>query len=353
MTETQIVQLEVGKILYDDKVTGLHVRALKTKKVFYYVYRNAHGTQRRPKIGNCGALSIKQAREIAQHWAFEIILGNDPSIDKRALRAAQTVREAFKHCAQTHWSQARYTRSGWAKEVKRLYESKIDPVFGHEKLNDVTSAAIKKWHHTFESTPIEGNRALSTFKTIFKLSDVPWPASSIKPHQEKSRGRYATKEELTKILRALKAHQADNPRGAAFIEVCILTGARPSSLSSAGLTNGSYLFVSGKTGEDKIYLPKRARELIFQTNCLGIKAPTVLWNKIRTEAGCPDLWLRDLRRTFATLGFSMGNDMSLISELLNHKSTQTTKIYAKLLNDKREEVAEQVASQVAALACQP
>jgi integrase len=71
-----------------------------------------------------------------------------------------------------------------------------------------------------------------------------------------------------------------------------------------------------------------------------------LWEKVSAEAGCPDLWARDLRRTFATVGMSSGIKMDTISELLNHKSVQTTKLYAKLNDDARVEASSAISNKI-------
>jgi integrase len=88
-------------------------------------------------------------------------------------------------------------------------------------------------------------------------------------------------------------------------------------------------------------LPKREDGLIF-----GIKMPSHLWRKIRKEAGCEDLWARDSRRTFATIGMSNGVKMDTVSELLNHSSVQTTKTYAKLNGSARSQAVETIASKM-------
>lgn len=78
----------------------------------------------------------------------------------------------------------------------------------------------------------------------------------------------------------------------------------------------------------------------------GMKMPRTLWRRVREEAGCPDLWVRDWRRTFATLGYSDGVDMWTVGELLNHRSTETTKIYAKMMDTRRLEAVTRIADKI-------
>jgi integrase len=58
-------------------------------------------------------------------------------------------------------------------------------------------------------------------------------------------------------------------------------------------------------------------------------AVEVRWRKIRRQAGCHDVQIRDLRRTCATMMVSSGENLMVIKEILHHSSVSTTQIYAK------------------------
>jgi hypothetical protein len=79
---------------------------------------------------------------------------------------------------------------------------------------------------------------------------------------------------------------------------------------------------------------------------LGIKMPRAFWKRIQNETGCKDLWARDLRRTMATVGLSNGVALGVIGKLLNHKSNQTTEIYAKAFETKKIEAVEVIADEL-------
>ena len=53
------------------------------------------------------------------------------------------------------------------------------------------------------------------------------------------------------------------------------------------------------------------------------------WRKIRRQAGCHDVQIRDLRRTCATWMVAGGENLMVIKEVLHHSSVSTTQIYAK------------------------
>ena len=79
---------------------------------------------------------------------------------------------------------------------------------------------------------------------------------------------------------------------------------------------------------------------------LGIKLPHKLWNAIRTEVGCTDLWARDLRRTFATVGLNSGVGIDLIGLSLNHTEADTTRIYARLHDQNRINTVTTIAERI-------
>lgn len=53
------------------------------------------------------------------------------------------------------------------------------------------------------------------------------------------------------------------------------------------------------------------------------------WRKIRWEAGCPDVQIRDIRRTAATWMVQGGENLMVIKEILNHSSVAITQVYAR------------------------
>lgn len=58
-------------------------------------------------------------------------------------------------------------------------------------------------------------------------------------------------------------------------------------------------------------------------------AVTHWWRKIRWEAGCPDVQIRDIRRTAATWMVQGGENLMVIKEILNHSSVTITQVYAR------------------------
>lgn len=289
--------------------------------------------------------------------------------DKGELTLDQLFEVAFKE----HWSSERYLKSGWAKEVERLYRTVLSSVFGSHRLSELTAKRIREWHQSLNATPIKANRSLEVLSRLYRFAEEKElraqglnPCLLVKAFKEAKRKRYATEQELKKIGEILSRKSLDYPKASVFIYLLIFTGARPRSLERAtwdmlktvdvdGKTFGVLNFhgkTSHETGEEEqVIIPPHGMELINKLPkdsdfILGIKLPTPFWRVVRQEAGCPDLWARDLRRTFATTGLSSGKDIGVIGELLNHKTIQTTKIYAKLIDSKRLEAVSEIADKM-------
>jgi len=285
-----------------------------------------------------------------------------------------TVDKLFNLVWREHWDSEQFQKSGHSKEVKNNYEKRIKGLFGEIEISKITVLEIKKWHQSFIDIPFAANRTLEVFSSLFEYAAQNGlnqqgfnPCRAVKPFTEKSRERFASETEVHNIGEVLKKYQDTWPLQVTFLFTILYTGARPRSLERATwhdlsvLEHGFGILIfegksTSKTGENErvIFppnimaminkLPKRRDNLIF-----GINVPKKIWYKVRKEAGCPDLWARDLRRTFATIGMSNDVPLETIGELLNHKSTQTTKIYAKLDNTARIKAVTEISKKISEL----
>ena len=362
---------ELGKYVWDkgrDSVKGLCVRArLNEDKAivhsFYFYYVTKDGIQRRPKIGDFGReLNLTQARAVAKQWAAKVALGEDPSLERQLKRKETTVNALFQKCYDQYWKN---NKSGWGVEAARIYEKHIKEPFGNYKITGVRPGMVREWMDSMAETPIQANRSLRVLSKMFNYAESRElirlgqnPCRIVESFKENKRDRFATPHELKALSDVLERQAKSYPKQVAFIYLLMFTGARPSSIERAKwedltiTSNGvGLLKLDGKTGKDTVVVPLPAMRILEKLNryhpeILGIKLPHGFWKTTAKEAGCPDLWARDLRRTFATIGLSHGQGIGVIGELLNHKSTETTKIYAKLIDTARVTAASEIASTI-------
>lgn len=357
MNSTDISAAQPGQVLHDDKVKGLQLRAFPNRKSFYLYYRTRGGVERRPKIGDLGTFTLVQARDVARAILQRVAAGEDPGNQWAAAKGEPTIQELFDRVYEETWG--RKPGAAWSKEAKRLYEKHIKPTFGSAKVAGPTLDDVARWYGRLHNTPTLANRCLSVLRRMFRRAErYGWRQAGTNPclldaedkYRETSRGRFASKSEIAKLGPLLDREAEANPTGVAFLYILLYSGSRPSAIERVGWDQLTVVEVEGqrfgvlnfdgKTGAETVILPPQAMMVLDRCprtsgTITGRKMPRKLWNKIRIEAGCPDLWARDLRRTFATVGLSTGQDKGVIGELLNHKSAQTTSIYAKLMDNAR------------------
>lgn len=266
-----------------------------------------------------------------------------------------TLSEIYLKCLAEYWSQERFIKSGWKTEVERLWKRNIAPPLGSTDPNYWTTRTVRMWHRSMSSTPIVANRALEVVNRLFVFAQeeglLPLgmnPCRLVKAFTEKSRTRYATQAELGAIGVELFRQSRRYPREVAFCRLLVLTGCRPLSLqqvSRKALTEHGDIGIlrfRGKTSEmtgdeEMVILAPEAMRLIRDLPVrsdgllLGPVSYRRFWERVRKKAGCPDLWLRDLRRTFATVGLNSGLQKELIGALLNHRHATTTDRYARVM----------------------
>lgn len=356
LDEQAIKAAQPGDVLRDPAIKGLHLRCFPASKAFYLYYRTKTGQERKPKLGEYGAITLTQARRVAREMLAEVAAGRDPSKERSDERAEPTMADLWAEYDKRHASKI---KSG--KTYARQWRLHVEPRFGRMKVKDVTYSMIADMHDDMAATPTEANRVLAFVSGMFNFAIRPleWidrnPVEGVKRNKENKRKRYMKGEEAARISEILHREAKDNPASVAFLYLLILTGARRGEIAKAKWSNleGNRLVLgehkTDRTGDDRyIYLPQPAMEVIERLprnsgTITGILTPQKLWERLRVEAGCPDLRMHDLRHSFASAALSAGLSLAQIGELLGHKSTQTTKRYAHLV----EEVAAAAATATA------
>jgi len=379
LTVANIRVAKPGDILRDADIPGLHLRIFPGKAVYSVSYRSpkerkpsGKPVERRLRLGTTAISSLPEIRALARSCLAEVAKGNDPALSKRQHTAEPTIDDLFAKALDGHWGQPKYVASGWKDQVAQVYARSIKSKFGKQLARTgVTLAAVVDWHAKEAKHPRQANLALAVLSKMLNYGEqIGWrelnsnPCVRVTRHPESSRSRFATPDEVQKVGTCLQMYAESHPAAVAFLYILIFSGSRPRAIERAtwdqlteltvnGKTWGILKF-QGKTGAEVVYLPPQAMAVIDRLpktskTITGMGLPRKLWEKIRVEAGCPDLWMRDWRRTFATVGMSGGEAMARISELLNHKSTQTTKIYAKLMDGAKIEAAGAIADRLAGM----
>jgi integrase len=355
-------------------VSGLHLRVYASgRKCFFFSYTTRFGIRRNPKVGE--NIGLTEARRRAGLLKGQVMIGLDPKGDWDEARNEKTVGEVFKAVLEKHWSQERYIKSGREKAARLIWHKYLEPEFSGQKISEDSVIAIRNWHNRLSDRPTTANRALEVLSKVFAYAvEQGWttrnPCEGVKAFREKKRTRVATKEELKNILtnvyEIVKTPENKFAEAALFILALIFTGARPKDLKEARWStfvkdpeagHGVLTFFGKSTADsgemERVVFPKVLVDLIEKFprredgRIFGSQKVRALWDKITADVGCQDLWSRDLRRTFASVGLSKGVSLDSIAETLNHKSSQTTKTYARAFDNSRVEVTNEIAEHVA------
>jgi len=272
-----------------------------------------------------------------------------------------SVNNLWTICAEEHWNRGRQ----WDREARRLFVVHIGPRIGTKKVKDLNYRDVNRIRTALSDTPNQANRVIAVLSKMLNLAERMEmrpigsnPCKVLPRFREQRRRRYATPEEIGRLGPLLEAEGYKNPAAAAFLYLLLFSGARPSEIARArwDQLDGAVLRIpEGKTGERTVFLPRQAVEVLSRIprtseTITGLSAvPKKVWGRIRAAAGCPDLYARDLRRTFATIGLSNGVPIGAVGELLGHKSADTTKIYAKLLEGRAAEATAIIADKIEGL----
>lgn len=379
-------------VVWDADVSGFGVRVGATGgKTYVLKYRIGGGRSARVRwgvIGQHGALTPDQAREIAQRWAADVASGGDPAGDRLEKRKGPTVAELLGEYLENHVAAKNKARTG--KDVDRIVHKIISPALGRLKVADVTNADVARFHAGMSRTPYQANRARSVLSKAFNLAET-WgyrdrntnPCADVEKYPEKARERFLSPAEFATLgdvlIRAERGEplpfvKGGQPRtlvvskwAVAAIRLLIFTGARAYSEILAmrwewiDWQAGRADLPDSKTGKKPVMLPPPALEVLRgleqpasgkgyvirgghthddpETPLVNLKDS---WSAIRAAAGMPELRPHDLRHSFASVMVSGGAGLPLIGALLGHRDVKTTARYAHLATDPLKAAADQV-----------
>jgi integrase len=348
------------RFIRDSELPGFALRVTKASKSFVYEKR-VQGRMRRVTLGRLGILTASEARQQAIRMTEEISKGTVPG----RLRKKRTFGELADLYIERHVWTKRSARNDRA--VLRLHLHALRP----RPLSEINAHDIEHIHSELGRTaPYQANRAVALVRKMFNLA-LDWglfsgdnPAATIAFHPEEKRQRYLLPEELSRVFEALKEEQNEYAR-AAFV-TAILTGARRHEILEMKWEDLNFKEQVWRVPQMRggpphtVPLPTDVLQLL-QHLPMGENNPYVFvsegsqghlvnikraWQRIRARANIADVRVQDLRRTFGAWLAASGENVSLIGQVLNHRSPATTARYASLKLDPIREVLERNAKRM-------
>ncbi len=382
--------------IWDTEVQGLGLRVWpQGRKTFVCYHRTEDGTQRKPSLGVYGAITLPQARSLAQDMLGRVRAGQDPSRQRKESRAGATMAELCDRYLKEHAEI--HKKPGSVRVDRTNIEKHVKPAIGTHKVATLSHSDIARLHRDMHEIPGAANRTVALLSKMLNLAEK-WglrtqgsnPTRHLTKYKERKLHRDLTELELARLARVLVRAEtphapatlddgdpvydmSENPRAVAAIRLLIFTGCRRNEVlhlkwSEVELERNRLCLEDSKTGAKIIQLNSAAREVIeAQERVPGnpyvfpgiIEGQPVhdinrAWHRIRANAGLQDVRLHDLRHTFATYAAGAGHGLPVIGKLLGHKTQATTHRYADLASDPAQRASEDVGAAISkAMAGEP
>lgn len=362
-------------IIWCDGLPGFGVRVFPSGKRSYLIQYRSGGRTRRYTLGLHGVLTADMARKEAEELLPGVKRGRaDPSAERKRERRTPTVAEVADRYLSEHV--AHHNKPSTRREARRLVEKHIKPTFGKTKVDRLTRAEIKRWHHALRDTPRQANHALSILQKMLSLAAFDWelrsdnPAKGIKRYSEVQRERFLTDEELRRLGEVLHKAEAEGTQLAgviAAIRLLALTGGRLSELLSLRWEDvdpetGALRLSDAKAGSRVIppaapiaavlaKMDRRGEWLVSGPDASKPLSASTLesaWRRIRALAGLDDVRLHDLRHTKGTYAGQAHLNAFMVRDMLGHKTLAMTGRYVSRDADPLREANERVAGRIAA-----
>jgi len=356
---------------YDTQLPGflLEVRA-SGRATYYQRYRDKYGRIKQARIGHTNSLTLDEARGKAKQIRSQALMGVDFDLEHQKMKAMPTMQQFVEEQYLPHVKG--YKRS-W-KSDESIFIRLIKPVWGNLKLSEISRQDVELFKTKFVNDgykPASTNRYMALIKYIFSLAEK-WevieksPARSISKLEENNiKERYLSARETENLLKELKS--CEHTTVPDLIEFLILTGARKSEASNAkwsymDIENAIWTVPLAKSGHSRqIILSQAAIKILEKRKGLFKDNPYVFvdsktglpinyfhreWDRIRKNAGIPDVRIHDLRHNFASVLVNSGRSLYEVQILLGHANIKTTQRYAHLEKSTLKDAVNLISSRI-------
>lgn len=365
--------------LFDADVLGLSICIYPSgSRSFMFDYRSS-GRQRRYTIGRWPEWSVAAARDRAKALRRDIDAGQDPVADREDERDAPRIPVLIDRYLKEH---AAHLAARNASDQESMLRKLVEPHWKHRLVAEIEPADVERLLSIIakgrarpakakpkgkrrkplqppKPTPIRANRAGEVLRKMFNLA-VSWkmradnPAEGFRRRLEVERDRFLSMDEISRLSEALDA--SGDPRGAAIIRMCMLTGARLGEVRTArfeyfDLERGIWTKPAASTKQRRVHRVPISAETVdlvrtrieaVPDGCAWlfpgdadekdqpVQEVRRFWKAIQSAADLHGVRVHDLRHTFASLLASGGASLEMIGKLLGHTQARTTQRYAHL-----------------------
>jgi len=351
-------------IFYDKTQPGLALQLTPTGTKTFQI-RTWDNRTKKPVIKTLGkypTLSIQRVREDVIKLLAQINAGIDIIKEANSVKSEDSFEKLFLQWLENH---SRPHKRSWEEDIK-LYRIFIEPVFGKQKISQVTSDRVRQWHYNITQqkkqrgigfvSEATANRCLALLSVVFNQMrpESPNPCKGVKKFREQSRDRFLLPDELRRFFEALE-HPDTHSDLQDYLLISIFTGARRSNVLAMKWSDidkeREVWTISPEESKNsqRLTIPllpqvteilKRRRKdsssmFVFPSNSASghYQEPKKAWNTLLKRAGIENVRIHDLRRTMGSYQTMTGASTTIVGKTLGHKSQQSTAVYARMTLD--------------------
>ncbi|MDO8844108.1 site-specific integrase [Methylicorpusculum sp.] len=350
---------------HDTQAKGLLLRVSSagTKTFCFYRWIKGASKPERITLGRFPAMTVEQARNKAAQFNAAVENGDNPNEPIKLQKTEPTLLELFEDFVlHKRNKKGQHLSTKTLVEYRKSFSYYLEP-WSNRKLSKITGTEMSALHMKLgHDRPTTANRTMALISSLFNFGimerayPVSNPAEKIKKYPENERDRFLYPDELPRFFDALA--KEENPDMRDYFLVALLTGVRKSNVlamrwDEIHLERGEWRIITKGSSAQTVTLSPEVTDILAKRKLSAhsewvfpssgktghLVEPKKAWQRLLERADLPDLRIHDLRRTLGSWQAKTGASLLTIGKSLNHKSTQSTAIYARLdLDPVRESV---------------
>ncbi|MCY4394789.1 MAG: site-specific integrase [Rhodospirillaceae bacterium] len=248
---------------------------------------------------------------------------------------------------------AESTLKDYRKQARRY----LLPAFGQRRVVDLCRADVERLASSMVETPSQRNRTLALASRLFTLAEHwEWrsqhtnPVRGVMRAREEARDRTLSGAELASIGEALESLAGTYPAPVAAIRLCAMSGMRIGEAlairwQDIDFEAGRVTLPKTKAGRQVRAIPRVAVAMLAslprvngsewafsgtRRAAVGYRHARDVFAKACERAGVEGVTLHDLRRTVATNAAASGVGLTVLRDVLGHRTTAMASRYARM-----------------------
>lgn len=348
------------------------------RKTFILRYRGINRKQREFRIGTFPAIDVRTARDTAKKLVGQIILGNDPQHERRLkLHRATTFANVVD--AYLIWSSTNSKKNS-LRELTTYAKLHIKPTFGDEYICDLSLGVVQRHY----------DRMLSKFATSYLNKMIDWsrtawnwgkkremvegenPFLIDKKTTRRRRKRTLKPAEFARLWQCLERHRhlgTISNVSLNAIEMFVLTPLRKTEVfrlqwkhvddeesmirvvdhKNDHIDPDIELFITAPLREVLTRMPRTRTGWLFpspKSESGHLEDIDSAWKSIRAEADISDCTVHDMRRSWNSIGASLGHSPAEMAQVIGNSTKVNEDHYWSLYEENRRDISEKVANKI-------